>query len=154
MVEILTAKKLNLGCGLNHLDGYVNIDIQERVHPDLVHDISEGLPFGTSTVEEVRAHHFLEHLHRSRVIFVMTEIWRVLIPSGILDVVVPSTEGLGAFQDPTHQSFWNRNTFLYFMNDDYRRLYGVQAKFTGAVRNTARNKMGGINVVARLQAVK
>ncbi len=147
-------KKLNLGSGLNYLNGYVNIDIQERVSPDLIHDVSAGLPFKTSTIEEVRAHHFLEHLHRDCVIFVMTEIWRVLVPNGLLDVVVPSTEGLGAFQDPTHQSFWNRNTFLYFMNDDYRRLYDIQAKFTGTVRNTARNRMGGVNVVAMLRAVK
>lgn len=44
---------------------------------------------------------------------IMNECWRVLKMDGILDIVVPTTDGRGAFQDPDHKSFWNRNTFWY-----------------------------------------
>ena len=27
---------------------------------------------------------------------------------------IPSTDGRGAFQDPTHVSYWNENSFLYY----------------------------------------
>ena len=29
-------------------------------------------------------------------------------------IEVPSTDGRGAFQDPTHVSFWNENSFTYY----------------------------------------
>ena len=31
--------KLNLGCGRNKFPGYINIDIEEAVQPDLVWDV-------------------------------------------------------------------------------------------------------------------
>jgi hypothetical protein len=44
----------------------------------------------------------------------MSEAFRVLKPGGTFDIDVPSTNGMGAFQDPTHKSFWNVNSFLYY----------------------------------------
>ena len=43
----------------------------------------------------------------------MNEIWRVLKPDGIVIIEIPTTDGPGAWQDPQHQSFWNRNSFMY-----------------------------------------
>ena len=31
-----------------------------------------------------------------------------------LATLTPSTDGRGAFQDPTHVSFWNSNSFWYY----------------------------------------
>ncbi len=44
----------------------------------------------------------------------MSEIHRVLAPGGWAFIQVPSTDGRGAFQDPTHVSYWNENSFLYY----------------------------------------
>jgi hypothetical protein len=46
----------------------------------------------------------------------MAEIHRVLAPGGWAFIEVPSTDGRGAFQDPTHVSYWNENCFLYYTN--------------------------------------
>jgi SAM-dependent methyltransferase len=43
----------------------------------------------------------------------MKEIYRVLEPGGIINIKVPSTDGRGAWQDPTHITFWNLNSFSY-----------------------------------------
>jgi SAM-dependent methyltransferase len=59
----------------------------------------------------------------------MEEIWRVLKPGGIFESSTPSTDGRGAFQDPTHISFWNRNSWLYYSEKAYRDLYGIKADF-------------------------
>lgn len=145
--------KLNLGCGKKKLNGYVNIDIQYRVQPDLVVDISKGLPFANNSTQEVTAFDFLEHVERDDVIFVMNEIHRVLVSNGLLRIRVPSTDGRGAFQDPTHRSYWNENSFKYYMNDSYRDLYGIQAKFKGTVTNIKKSN----NIVvtkAELIAIK
>jgi hypothetical protein len=44
----------------------------------------------------------------------MGEIHRVLAHGGWAFIEVPSTDGRGAFQDPTHVSYWNENSFLYY----------------------------------------
>ena len=47
---------------------------------------------------------------------------------------VPEAPGITAFQDPTHVSFWNAETFTYYLDGDSRRerfglSYGVKARF-------------------------
>ncbi len=41
----------------------------------------------------------------------MQEAHRCLTPGGWFLTLTPSTDGRGAFQDPTHVSFWNSNSF-------------------------------------------
>lgn len=112
--------KLNLGCGKKKLDGYINIDNRKEVEPDLCLDVTKGLYqwpnglFEANSVDEVNADDFLEHIHQDSVIFVIEEIYRVLKPGGVFKSFTPSTCGRGAFQDPTHRSFWNINSWLYF----------------------------------------
>ena len=127
--------KLNLGCGYKKLKGYINLDSRKEVKPDKVVDVSKGLSYDDNSIDEVRAFDFLEHLHPDKTIFVVEEIFRVLKPGGKLEHFTPSTDGRGAFQDPTHRSFWNINTWLYFMNDEYRALYNIKVKFEGVNRD-------------------
>lgn len=126
-----TELKLNLGCGLRKIEGFINIDNRECVNPDLCIDILDRLPFEDSTVDILRAFDFLEHIPIGKTLFVIEEIYRVLKQNGVFYHFTPSTDGRGAFQDPTHQSFWNINSWLYFMNHDYRNLYGIKAFFIG-----------------------
>ncbi len=146
--------KLNLGCGRRYLEGYINIDIQERIHSDLVCDITEGIPFNDNTIDEVRAHDFLEHIPLGKTIFVISEIWRVLKPAGILEHFTPSTDGRGAFQDPTHVSFWNYNSWDYYTLDAYRDLYGIVPKFEVIELRDIQTTENIIHTFGRLHAVK
>ncbi len=50
----------------------------------------------------------------------MKEIHRVCINGAIVWIRVPHVDGPGAFQDPTHNKFFNDLTFLYF---DHRNAY-------------------------------
>lgn len=122
--------KLNLGCGYKKIKGFVNIDIRPEVNPDMLCDLSEGIPFESDSVETVVAFDFLEHIEMGKTVEMMTEIWRVLRDKGVFELFVPSTDGRGSFQDPSHRSFWNINSFKYYMEDDpHRILNGIKAKF-------------------------
>lgn len=127
--------RLNLGCGFRKRKGYINIDNREDCKPDMVLDVCFGLPFDDESVDEVTAIDFLEHVPIGKVIPLIEEIYRVLKPGGNFVSLTPSTDGRGAFQDPTHQSFWNLNSWLYYMDDAYRALYGTKAKFKGIVHD-------------------
>lgn len=59
-------RKLNIGCGNNHWKGFVNVDIDPEMKPDLVLDIAhEKLPFQDNAFEEIWMMHTLEHIKKS-----------------------------------------------------------------------------------------
>jgi len=120
---------LNLGCGYHKLNGFINIDNRAEVGPDLVCDVLAGLPYEDGSVDMVRAYDFLEHIPIGSTVGVVSEIWRVLKPGGVFESLTPSTDGRGAFMDPTHVSFWNCHSWLYYSDDQYRGLYDIKANF-------------------------
>lgn len=95
-------------------------------------DLNKKWPWEDSSIDEIRAHDIFEHLKNKR--FTMNEAWRVLKAGGLLDLFVPTTDGRGAFQDPTHVSFWTPNDLFYFVEDfaEWKRFavsYGITARF-------------------------
>jgi len=121
---------INLGSGYRKLDKFINIDNREITNPDMVADLSDGMPFKDNSIDLVQAFDFLEHLEREEVYNLVNEIWRVLKPKGRFFHQTPSTSGRGAHQDPFHKSFWNINTWrFYFTDPAYRKLYDTKANF-------------------------
>lgn len=106
---------IDLGGGLNGASGYDTIDL--RTGADIQADLNEDWPIEDSSVGVLRASHVLEHLRNP--IHAMNEAFRVLAPGGFFLIEVPSTDGRGAFQDPTHVSFWNQNSFWYYTEQQY-----------------------------------
>jgi len=115
--------KINLGCGMRKLEGYLNIDIREECNPDVIMDVEKGLYMHDDTVDEIRAFDFMEHIRQSKVVYVLSEIHRVLKLGGLFHFFIPSTEGPGAFMDPSHRSYWNVCSFLYFCHPEWHALY-------------------------------
>lgn len=101
---------LNLGCSDAHVPGMVNVDIVQPA--DVVADLNQTWPWPSGSIRAIRAYDLLEHLRDP--VHTMNEAWRVLEPGGTFDIIVPTTDGRGAWQDPGHVSFWNRNSFFYF----------------------------------------
>ena len=129
-----TKNKIHLGCGRKILDGYVNVDIFDSPGVDFVCDISEGLNFEDNSFVEALAVDFVEHIPPSRVIHVMNEVHRILLPGGVFKIHVPEAPGITAYQDPTHVSFWNEEAFTYYIKghhrcENYGRYYGIKARF-------------------------
>ena len=50
----------------------------------------------------------------------LNECYRVLCHGGLIITQTPSTDGRGAFQDPSHLSFWNENSFWYLTRSELR----------------------------------
>jgi predicted SAM-dependent methyltransferase len=122
--------KIDLGCGRSKRgDDWFGIDCQALPGVDLVCDCNERIPLDDNCADEIAAYDFLEHVRNDRRIHIMHEIWRLLKPGGVLTSSTPSSDGRGAYQDPTHYAFWNENSFYYYTNDDYRALYGIIPKF-------------------------
>ena len=107
--------KVDIGGGLNPYPGYFSVDMRDNA--DLKADLNDGIPLPDNSVGVLNASHIIEHLHDKTK--TMREIHRVLAPGGWAFIEVPSTDGRGAFQDPTHVSYWNENSFLYYTDRYY-----------------------------------
>jgi predicted SAM-dependent methyltransferase len=123
--------KLNLGACDRQFPGFQSVDLCPPA--DFVADLSGKWPFDDSTVDAVKAFHMIEHVADS--IHFMNELWRVCRPGARIEIEVPSaTHGAGAFQDPTHKSFWTMNSFQYFQDGSaahhrFAKSYGINARF-------------------------
>lgn len=94
--------KINLGSGYKRIDGFLNIDDDPLVEPDFLCNIEkEKLPLEDNSVDEIRAHHILEHIG-SGFIGLMQELYRVAKHGAILDIVVPHHFHDNFYSDPTH----------------------------------------------------
>lgn len=115
-------KVLNLGCGLKISNdaNVINIDwsvylrlsriplvkylatyfldndrakrIKSLSENIMVYNLAHGIPFGENSVDAVYHSHLLEHLDASVALLFLEEIFRVLIPGGIVRIVVPDFE--------------------------------------------------------------
>ncbi len=118
--------KLNLGCGNNKIEGYINCDISKEVNPDKIVNLEKKLPFKDNSIEEIICYHTLEHI--KNFIPLMEEIYRILKNDGIIHIKVPYFCYSGAFQDPTHVRFFTLKTFDYF-DENSKLNYYSKARF-------------------------
>lgn len=138
--------KLNLGCGNDYLEGWLNIDISVKSKADLVYDLSKGIPLADNSVIQIKAQHFLEHIQD--IIYMMNEIWRVCINGAKVYIEVPHQSSLMAFADPTHKRIFNEESFKYFYSggDHYwiHDIYGIICDFKLVKQNVTKDPRHGI----------
>jgi len=104
--------KLNLGCGPQVVEGWINVDYalgarlattpvlgatvralglfnmrwDPRIH---IHDLTKPLPWADGTADVCYTSHTVEHMSRDEGRHLVSEAYRVLRPGGVLRVVVP-----------------------------------------------------------------
>jgi predicted SAM-dependent methyltransferase len=90
----LPGVRLNLGCGLHRKQGWINVDADPEVIPDVRKDVATYLrSLGDDVVDEIYAGHLVEHLDHEDARLLVEECRRVL-PGGLLGVVVPDTRAI------------------------------------------------------------
>jgi hypothetical protein len=132
---------IDLGGAHNAPAGFQTLDRDGAV--DYRCDVFD-MPFAPGTVGCFRAVDFLEHFPPgdgggADVVALMNLLYGRLAHFGWLLTATPAvaaadgTVGLGAFQDPTHKSFWGENNFWYFTDRDYARYVPAsRARFQAA----------------------
>jgi SAM-dependent methyltransferase len=111
-----TEINLNLGAGRKTIGESVRLDLPDWDARTM------DIPYSDSSVHNIYAFHFLEHLEPEAVIRVLRECLRVLVPGGVLNIGVPYFRSQGAFHDLGHRSFFTedtwKNTFFNQYNDE------------------------------------
>ena len=87
-------------------------DAWDDTHPNPV--VAHRLPFLDSSIESVYTHHCFEHLSPPALVAAMNDVYRVLIPGGVLRIVTPLFPSRPAVEDPTHYSLITEGTWDAF----------------------------------------
>jgi predicted SAM-dependent methyltransferase len=107
--------KLNFGCGINKLEGYVNVDVEPSVKPDLIFDFTkQKLPYKTNTVDEIVLFHTIEHIQKKLHTPILSEFSRVLKIGAKLYISYPNFwECAQRWHDNKHgkRQFWEATLY-------------------------------------------
>jgi len=117
--------KLNLGCGRNHRDGYINIDREPGCNPDRLVDLEKfPWPFDDDSAGEILLIHVLEHLGRDTDVFlgIMKEIYRVCAADARVRIDVPHPRHDFYLGDPSHVRPIIPQTLLLFSKKENRAM--------------------------------
>lgn len=104
--------KLHIGCHYSRKEGYIAVDCDPEVKPDILAD-AESLPmFEDGSIDEAYCSHMLEHLRRDKIERTLIEWHRILKPGGILKIAVPDTIVLmGLYIGGIHLEFCHDHLF-------------------------------------------
>ncbi len=119
--------RLNLGCGRDIREGWVNIDCVPMPGVDHVIDFDNKpvLPFDDDSIMYSESIHVIEHL-RDPLPF-MEELWRVTKPGGKTAFRCPYGSTDDADEDPTHVRRMFHGSWGYFGQPHYWRAdYGYR----------------------------
>ena len=107
--------RLNLGCGRFPLAGFINIDQEEEVKPDLVCDVLD-LPYEMDSVDEIYAGHILEHLDWKEGETALAYWFSLLKPGGKISISVPDFDYLAReyLKNPSATKLRELNDFYIY----------------------------------------
>jgi hypothetical protein len=119
---------LDLGAAHRKPPGYLGVDQYPGEGVDIVATLPGQLDLPDDSVGLMRAVDFLEHVPAK--VPLINELYRLIAPGGMLLSMTPSSDGRGAYQDPTHVAYYNENSFWYYTNNQYRAFVPqIEAKF-------------------------
>ncbi len=122
--------RLNLGCGRDQRDGYVNLDLVSLPGADVVARLGPvPLPFKHAAFGVVVCRDILEHVD---VAPAMRDLHRVTAPGGCVVVSAVHFTSRNLYVDPTHVRGFSVRTFEFFAGGDdreWRRPYYFEFAF-------------------------
>lgn len=113
---LIKKNKLNLACGKDIKEDYINLDWSKFDGVDVVHDVNKfPWPFKSDTFEEIYCSHILEHV--DDMVQAMREIHRISKNGGKVIVFGPHFSCGVSYRDPTHKRTLSYCTFDYFTKE-------------------------------------
>ena len=128
------SKKLNVGCGQDIKEGWVNLDRHALPGVNVVHNIENlPLPFPDEEFDYVYCKDVLEHCDY---VPVLRDLHRILKKGGQIFIKVPHFTARNNFVDPTHKRCFSFKTFRFFVKDNpWGRDYYFDFHFDRISRN-------------------
>lgn len=101
--------KVNVGCGNEPFQGWINLDISPETRADILWDVTDGLPFPDNSCEFIHSEHFLEHIQVQVGVRFLAECRRSLQLGGVVRIGMPSVQEAAR---QYHENTWAQQAWL------------------------------------------
>jgi O-antigen biosynthesis protein len=115
-LALVWAERKGLRCLRLRTPIWIGDDPDDRYEDVVVDPDDPRIDAGDGSVAILKAYDVLQRLPKRAAFF--NEVYRVLAHAGLMFTQTPSTDGRGAFQDPSHTAFYNENSFMYLTQRD------------------------------------
>ena len=134
--ESSSSPKLQIGCGYNLAEGWLNTDLTPSAEEVAKLDAGDEFPFSDNSFDFIYSEHILEHLHFEASCNMISECFRVLKPGGAIRIAIPHADFLvDIYQkpnEPLHKEYvkWAMNQFCrdvvrVVQDEEYNEVYIV-----------------------------
>ncbi len=150
--------KLNIGCGHDYREGYVNLD-SGKCRADVYHDMNVvPYPFKDNSFIYIFSNHSLEHVRKDRWLDVVGELYRISKPDAVWEIKAPYALSDNFFTDPTHDMPLTTRSFDYFDKTKTLRelgqIYGLAVDLRVLEARLVKNKPYGPDVYFKIAVMK
>jgi predicted SAM-dependent methyltransferase len=140
-------RRLNIGCGRIKKPGYLNVDIDVSVSPDVVFSLSEPLPFGSDVFDQIEAYHVVEHIYPWTARDTLKDLWRILRPGGKLAIECPNIEFACASLTRSSDYGWDSQMGMWAIYGDPNAKNPLQMHHWGYTPLTLSNILQNVGFV-------
>lgn len=112
---IVELYKLNLGCGKDYKEGWINLDFNKNIKADIYANLTKKLPFKSNKFDIILMDNVLEHIKRENLFKFLEDINRISKDKAILKIYVPHYSSMYALRHLTHYNFFGIGTFDIFL---------------------------------------
>ncbi len=105
------AKRQGLRCLRLRTPVWIGDDPTDDYEDVTIDPDSVSIPADDDSTAIVKAYDVLNRVTDRAALF--NEVYRVLVHGGLVLTMTPSTDGRGAFQDPSAVAYYNENSFMY-----------------------------------------
>lgn len=121
--------KIDLGCGKNKRQGFLGVDSRKFEGVDQVMDLTKPWVWKNGSVEEAHCSHMIEHLTWDQRVHFFNELYRVLIPEGKCQLILPHWSSARYYGDPTHKEPMSEFAF-YYLDKNWREANAPHVGYT------------------------
>jgi hypothetical protein len=123
--------RLNIGCGLNPVPGWLNLDLRQHQGVDVCCDLRRALPLADGSVDYAVAIHVLQDMGWSDIPTALAQVHRVLRSGAVLRLALPDL-------DRAIAAYRRRDAAYFYVPDSDARSLGAklvtQIVWYGSVR--------------------
>ncbi|NQT77516.1 MAG: methyltransferase domain-containing protein, partial [Bacteroidetes bacterium] len=118
-------KKLQIGCGNNAFDGWLNTDLTYKKDEIAYLDAGKRFLLEDETFQFIYSEHIFEHLNFRQGLNMLRECYRILEPGGHLRLAIPDMDFLMALhnepENPIHKEYikWSTNRFIPDISNNF-----------------------------------
>lgn len=126
--------RINLGSGHWKLEGWVNVDIDPESRPEVLADLSVGLPFRDGCAAFMHTEDFIDQLDIEGAARFLRECHRILGPGGVIRVLTPDVEKLCAMylnEPGALKALWREHVGVPLMYGTAGEIVNMGMRFAG-----------------------